>query len=112
MPTRDPHWPHRALDYESPAFDPAPAGFSSLQLVVGFFTGLVIPPLAIFVSASLGVRPLAIVVLVCSVVGINVIAFINFRTPGRRAFAVGLWIGFAVSVAIILLFFLSDARIT
>ena len=73
---------------------------------------MVIPLLAIFVSAGLGVRRLAIILLVGSVVGINVIAFSNFLRPGRRAFAVGLWIGFAASVVLILLFFLNTPRIT
>jgi hypothetical protein len=112
MPTRDPHWPHRKLDYQSPVSDPPAAGFSGLQLIAGFFIALLIPPLAIFVSAGAGVRPLAIILLVCSVVGINVIALVNFLRPGRRAFAVGLWIGFAAAVALIVFFFLTAPRIT
>ena len=112
MPTRDPHWPHRKLDYQSPISDPPAVGFSGLQLIAGFFIALVVPPLAILVSAGLGVRRLAIILLVCSVVGINVIAFVNFFRPERRAFALGLWIGFAASVALIVLFFVTTPRIT
>jgi hypothetical protein len=112
MPTRDPHWPHRTLDYQTPISDPTPAGFSGLQLVAGFAVGLVVLPLAILLGASLGVRLLAIIVLAGSVVGINVIAFVNVRTPGRVAFAVGLWVGFAASIALIALFFLTARHIT
>jgi hypothetical protein len=112
MATRDPHWPHRKLDYQSPVSDPPAVGFSGLQLIAGFFTALVIPPLAIFVSAGLGVRALAIILLVCSVVGVNVIAFVNFFRPERRAFALGLWIGFAAAVVLIALFFVTARRIT
>ena len=112
MPTRDPQWPHRKLDYQTPVSDPPAVGSSGLQLIVGFFIALVVPPLAIFVSAGAGVRALGMILLVGSVVGINAIALLNFFRPGRRAFAVGLWIGFAAAVALIVLFLMTAKHIT
>jgi hypothetical protein len=112
MPARDPNWPHRTLDYQTPVAEPSPAGFSGLQLIGGFFAALVVLPLALLLGAALGVRVLAIIVLVGSVIGINVIAFVNVRRPGRVAFALGLWVGFAASVGLIVLLFVTNWRIT
>src|SRR4051794_41942207 len=106
MPTRDPQWPHRKLDYQTPVSDPPAVGLSGLQLIVGFFIALVVPPLAIFVSAGAGVRALGMILLVGSGVGINAIALLNFFRPGRRAVSVGVWVGFSAGGgAVVAVFF-------
>lgn len=97
MPNADPP----QLDYETP---PAPRSTAG-QTIAGFLIATALLAGAIFVGifGSYGYSRFSrlpmflILTTTFAVVTINLWAYLTYRNPARRAFAQGLWVGFAVT---------------